>query len=151
MARFIRTRPARCDRRGVSLIELLVSALLLMTIMSFVTTFCVQIDRVWKDIGQHRVALCELSNQLEGLTRLKPEAAQQALEALVPSETCRRTLQRPELTGNLVEDDLGMRVVLQLNWQRRYSGKPVTLAGWLSPVILSEKNGSASDETEIDP
>ena len=137
----------RCRRHGTTLVELLVSAFLLISVMSFVTTWCFHINTIWKDIGHHRVALCELSNQLEVLTRLNPTQAQEAIDAIEPSSTCARTLKNPELTGNLVEDALGTRVVLQLNWQRRYPGKPVTLAGWLPrPTEATDDVAAGGDQ-----
>ena len=64
-------------RRGVSLLELLVSGVVLVTVMTLVTTLCIRISSVWKDVGHHRVAVAELSNHLDRLTRLDANAAQQ--------------------------------------------------------------------------
>jgi hypothetical protein len=129
-------RQHRC-RNGFTMVELVISAMMLVTVMTFVTTLSYSINLVWKDIGHHRVAANELANQLESLTRLPKQDAQIAVSSLEPSELCRRTLKDPELSGQLVEDNLGTRVVLSINWNRRNPGKPVQLVGW-----VFQKNGS---------
>lgn len=152
------TWPAKRCRTGATMVELVVSAVLLITVMSFVTTLCFQINLVWKDIRHHRVALGELSNQLEQLTRLSPQQVRQAIKSLEPSAISSRTLKDPQLTGKLLEDDLGLRVVLQIDWQRRNPGKPVELAGWLvlqsgekkNEVDKPESGGEESNAAELD-
>ena len=128
-------------RRGITAIELVVSAMLLMSVMTFVTTLCFRINMVWQDIGHHRVAVGELSNQLESLQRMTPAEAQEALGTLQPSALCRRTLRDPELEGELVKDDLGNRIVLQINWTRRNPGQPIELAAWLATDSSSSREG----------
>ncbi len=124
-------RPHR-RRNGVTMVELVISAMLLVTVMTFVTSLSYSINLVWKDIGHYRIATGELSNQLENLTRLSRQEAQERVASLRPSEFSARTLREPVLDGQLVEDNLGTRVVLKLNWKRRNPGPPVELAGWLS-------------------
>jgi len=136
------SNPRRRPRAGTTLIELVVSAAVLMTIMSFVTTLCVRVNWVWKDIGHRRVAVGELSNQLERLTRLTPRQANQELDSLEASDLCRQTLKLPQLNGTLVDDELGFRIVLQLNWQRRYPGTPVELVGWLQHDDAPDPSGA---------
>ncbi len=119
------------SRQGVTAIELVVSAMLLITVMTFMTSLCFRINLVWKDIGHHRVAVGELSNQLESLQRMTPQGAREALQIIQPSSLCRQTLRDPELRGQIVRDDLGERVVLQINWTRRHPGQPIELAAWL--------------------
>lgn len=145
--KFFPTRPSDSlrhvilRRRGVTTIELVVSAMLLMAVMTFVTTLCFRINLVWKDIGHHRVAVGELSNQLESLQRMTPAEAQAAVESLEPSLLCRRTLRDPELEGELIADELGNRIVLQINWARRNPGQPIELAAWLATETDSNEEG----------
>ena len=128
-------------RQGVTAIELVVSAMLLITVMTFMTSLCFRIDLVWKDIGHHRVAVGELSNQLESLQRLTPQRAQEALKTIQPSLLCRQTLRDPELRGQLVKDELGDRIVLQINWARRHPGQPIELAAWLPAGSSAQPEG----------
>lgn len=139
------SRTARSQHRcrfGVTMIELVVSAVLLITIMCFVTSLSFRINLVWKDIGQHRVAVGELSNQLEHLTRLSRQDAAKALDSLTTSVVCARTLRNPELSGRLIDDNVGTRVVIQIVWERRHPGKPVELVGWLIPRSETGENAA---------
>ncbi len=115
------------------MLELIVSSMLMIVIMSFVTTLCFRVNLVWKDIAHHRVAAGELSNQLETLTRLSGDEAESALQSLEASKACQRTLANPTLEGVLLKDELGTRVTIQIDWERRFPGKPIMLAAWLNP------------------
>ena len=86
----------------------------------------------------------ELSNQLESLQRMTPQGAREALQIIQPSSLCRQTLRDPELRGQIVRDDLGERVVLQINWTRRHPGQPIE--SWLPGCRLIRLNRRASDE-----
>ena len=134
-------------RRGVTMVELVVATGLLVAVMCFVTSLCFRIDSVWKDIGYHRVAVNELSNQLELLTRLSPEEAREAIGSLAPTTVCARTLRDPTLSGEIIEDSLGVRVVLQIDWARKHPGKPVQLVGWLRPGVFQSGIESANVES----
>ena len=121
----------RC-RSGITSVELIISSILLITVISFVTTICFQINLVWKDIHHHRVAMGELSNQLEELTQLSRVSAEEAINDLQPSSVCVRSLRNPVLQGELTDDAFGTRIVLQINWDRRNPGKPIELVGWIT-------------------
>lgn len=116
---------------GVSMIELVVAAVVMAVVMSLVTTISYRISCSWQDTGHRRVAVAELSNQLDRLTRMSPELVLDALETLQPSELCKRTLRDPQLEGEMVPSEIGHRLHLQLNWARRHPGRPVELVGWI--------------------
>lgn len=135
-----------CRHSGVTMIELVVTAMLLVTVMTFVTTISYSIHLVWKDIGHHRVAAGELANQLEQLTLMPQQELRDAVASLKPSEVCGRTLRQPELVGELIEDNLGTRIVLKINWSRRHPGKPVELVGWKTQNQPPATSKSESNE-----
>ncbi len=140
-------------RRGIYSIELLVAAVLLMTVMTFVTTLMFRVNRVWSEIGQHRVAAMELSNQLDQLTRLTRDEATLAIKSLQPSSLCRSTCPEPTLVGETSADELGIRIELQINWQRLPPGPPVVLSGWLTtaaanPANSAQRNDSSETDTQ---
>ena len=60
------------------------------------------------------------------------------------------TLRNPELSGELIEDDLGTRIGLRLNWERIHPGKPVELAGWLLANSNSANKENDNEETKED-
>lgn len=124
----------RKSRWGFTLVELLAAMVVLTTVIGLVTGLSVRISRVWKDIGHCQIAVAELSNQLDRLTRLEPQQAEEAILALQPSEHCRRTLANPQLAGQLAATDIGLQITLQLNWDRYSPGKPIQLAGWIAGI-----------------
>ena len=113
------------------MIELVISAMILVTVISFVTSLLYRIDGVWSDCADQRAAMCELSNQLERLTLLSPDQLSDAIESLEPSPTVARTLHEPVLNAQLITDEFGPRLVLQIDWQRRYPGRPVEMVAWI--------------------
>lgn len=118
-------------RRGASMIELVVAAIVMVIVMSLVTTLCFRISLVWQDIGHRRVAVAELSNQLDRLTRMNPQQVRDELQTLKPSELSKRTLREPQLTGKMVQSDAGHQINLRLDWKRHQGGQPVELVGWI--------------------
>ena len=140
-------RNSRC-RRGLSSMELIVSTSVMMAIIFVVAKMSFQIQGVWRDVDHHRVAICELSNHLDRLTRLTPDDAKIALQELTVSEPCARTLSNARLSGQLTKDELGFRVDLKLSWQTKYPSKPTKLQGWLrsleSDSLRQVKSGNRS-------
>ena len=127
-------------RSGITLLEVVVATVVLVAIMSLITTLCFRTSLVWRDIAHHRVAMAELSNQLERLTAMDHVQVRDELNSLEPSEPLMRTLNEPRLTGEMVPSKIGYQIHLRLNWKRRLPGKSVELTGWI-PVerITSEQ------------
>jgi len=124
------SRPGRC---GFTVTEMLVSALLLISVMSLVGPLAVRSDRLWQDARHGRFALEELSSQLDRLTGLPGDRLQAALAALAPSEYAREALPKPQLSGRIMRDRDGRRLVLQLTWERPAAPGHCTLVGWIDP------------------
>ena len=121
----------QAHRHGFTVTEMLVSALLLTTVMSVVGPLAVRGDRLWQDARHGRLALEELSSQLDRLTCLAEEQRQAALAELAPSEYARGALPNPQLTAQIVRDRDGRRLVLQLTWDRPAAPGRMTLVGWI--------------------
>ncbi len=138
-------RALRPRRAGVTIVETVVSAMLLVTVMSFFTTIVYRVDQVWRDTAHHRAAMMELSNQLEQLTLLSADEVRPQLDSLQPSASVASLLTDPVLAAEIVEDQWGSRLVLELNWQRPHPGTPVRLVGWLRPADLASDVTSKAD------
>ena len=119
------------NRRGITSLELLVSFTILLATVSVITTLIFKCGMIWKDVSQRRVAVSELSSQLEELTLLDQDAAKEQIEKLELSAICTQRLPEAKLTGVLSQDNLGVRIQLSLNWKRSVESKPVILCGWL--------------------
>ena len=130
---------------GVSSIEFLVSFSVMATVMTFATTMTLNISRVWRDIEHHRLAVCELSNQLEELTRLTGESLVERIAEIRPSEFCKRGLNEPQISAEIGSDNLGQRIDLELAWKHQPVERKVRLSGWaiepLSPVAEKTDQG----------
>ncbi len=135
---------------GITVTEVIVAAVLMMTIMGLVGTVCHRVNLIWFDVNHHRVAVSELSNQLEELTSMTLDQAVTAVKTIEPSELCCRALASPELSGEILEDSLGTRVLLKINWNRPQTAKPVEMSGWIIP---DQQKGGSDDisETEDQP
>jgi hypothetical protein len=148
-SRYLGIKNALICRQGVSSVELLVSAIVLISVITFFTTCSFQIHLIWKDIRHQRIGMGELNNQLESITLLTKAEARAALSNLTPSATCENSLRAPRLQGELREDSLGTRVTLQLNWDKRHKGKPLELSGWLQESNPSPAKTESQSQTSL--
>ena len=131
--------PLSGHRRGYAMTELVVAATLLIGILSFVAPLAVRSGRLWQDSRHHRLALDELSNQLERLTSLDEKERDAALAELSVSPQVSTRLPNPVIEAHTIDDSDGARLVLQLQWDRVGPAKPVTLVAWIDPLPKAEK------------
>ena len=120
-------------RSGFTVTELIVSIAVLLTVMTTSTTMFFQTQRIWQDIRQHRIAVTELANQLDRLTRMTQRELETEVASLTPSSLCNEALRNPQLVALIDDDSVGTRITLTIRWKRRHGIKPVTLTGWLIP------------------
>lgn len=114
------------------MLDLFVAFTLLTTAMSISTPLVVRHAQLLKSQRNYRLALDELSNQLERLTVLAPADLPTAIQRLAPSEFIAQRLPNVILSGNLAESEGGMRIVLDVTWDEMgHRKKPVTLAAWV--------------------
>ena len=111
--------------------ELLVSVVITLATVTAITSLIFKCGMIWKDVSQRRVAVQELSSQLEELTLMDEDSAKERIEELKLSKICKERLPKAKLSGVLSEDNLGVRIQLSLNWKRPVESKPVILCGWL--------------------
>jgi hypothetical protein len=131
----VRFAARRRLRRGFSMLDLFVSFTLLVTLMSVATPLIVRHDRLLKSQRNYRLALDELSNQMESLTQLTAGQLPQAVKQVTPSAFVKERLSGVGITGEAEPAEVGSRVTLRLTWNepgRRNA--PVTLAAWVVPT-----------------
>jgi hypothetical protein len=119
-------------RRGTTLVECIVAASILSVAIGTVTTAVFRIGRIWTDTGHYRIALQEVSNHLESLTQLPPEHVQPAIDTLVVSSAVAQSLIDAKLSGELIQDEFGDRVNLELSWRNERSIRPIRMTAWLT-------------------
>ncbi len=144
-------RRYRTQRTGFSLTELVVCASLLVTVMSFVTSIVIRVDRLWQDTRHQKIALDELSNHLEHLTTLDENEVHASLDRLEISEATRSSLPNATLEGEMVREAGSTQIVLTLSFGEVQSAgpprhHPLSLTGFLSgddapPSVAADDQG----------
>lgn len=123
-------------RRGTSSLEVLVALTLLASVLTLSTPLIVAHGKLLKAQRNHRLALDELSNQIERMSLLPAEELPPAIEKLAPSPLAAETLPGATLRGKLAESKHGQRLTLEIWWNepnRREA--PLRLTAWIAPSI----------------
>ena len=126
-------------RRGTTIIEFVVACTLLSSLMLLIVPSAIRIGRVQQTLHQERIAMDEVTNQLERLTQLPLDQLQQEMEKLTPSELAASRLPNPELRGVLEKPEDGYRLALEISWNspgRREA--PLRIATWIYPASTGE-------------
>jgi hypothetical protein len=133
-------------RAGTSTLDALVAFTLLVTTLSVATPLVVRHGRLLKSQRDYRLALDELSNQMDRLVATSASDLPEAIQQLAPSEFLIKRIPSAQISGELQTVDGGMRVVLQLTWIELAGRRtPVSLAGWVFPPA---QTGSGVDSAE---
>jgi hypothetical protein len=122
-------------RAGTSTLDALVACTLLVTVVSVATPLVVRHTGLLKSQRNYRLALDELSNQLEHLTALRNDELAEAVDKLAPSAFLTERIPSAELSGELQPAETGTRVTLKLSWNESQVRKePLSLAAWVIPA-----------------
>lgn len=119
-------------RRGITAVEVIVAFTLLSGLLSVAASLIVTHGRMVTAQRHYRLALDELTNQMEHLTSLDASELPAALEALEPSALTSESLKGVHLEGEATPTEAGQQIVLRIWWdepQRREA--PVRLVGWV--------------------
>lgn len=119
-------------RVGSTISELLVASSLLVTTVAMIGAATVNAHRLLHSGREYRVAVDELSNQMEYLLSIDSQRLASAIESLQPTAHAQSLLDAPSITGEIIESDDGRRLELQLQWTRPGEAAPLLLVGWLS-------------------
>ena len=134
--------------RGTSMPEILVALTLISTVITASTTLIVRNGRMLTSQRDYRLAIDELSNQLDRITSLPQADRLKALEQLEPSEFTAERLPGVKLTGELGEAEPGQRLILCLQWNEPQREKaPVAMAAWIFPTAGRRENNSPENST----
>jgi len=135
-------------RPGTSTLEVIVACTLMSSVLAVFAPLVVKHRRLLTAQRDYRLALDEVSNQLERLTALPEGDVSAALEQLKPSEFAAARLPGAELRGELESIDFGRRLKLELTWdepERR--GAPVWLVAWFLSDGASGASAAARSES----
>lgn len=129
--------------RGASSLEVIVAFTLLSSVLALAAPLIVAHNRLLVVQRHYRVALAEISNQMERLSLLSATELPAAVEKLTPSEFAQERLPGAMLRGELSESSLGQRVSLELTWdETNRQAAPVRLTTWLSPAETTSQEAA---------
>ena len=131
-------------------VELVIAASLLVCMIGILAPLTVQTSRVWASGRHTRLAVNELSNQLDMLTGLDAAELAEALKRLEPSEEVGLALPEAKLHGEIVRDADGTRLVLAMDWQRPAGAVPITMVGWIDAGAAENPDSAEPDQTTPD-
>ncbi len=134
------------SRKGALLVEALVAATILMVAVSLLSGAHHGLSKLWLETRRHQLATDELSNQMERVLALSEQQQTQSLESLQVTPEIAEILPGAALEAVWIDDSLGRRLVLKLNWQRRGAAQPLQLVGW-----VSGQSASAQPPQEVQP
>lgn len=135
-------------RAGTTLIELLIAFTLLSTTLSVAVPLVVRHGRLLAEARHYRLALEEVSNQLDRLAALPARELPAELAQLAPSDFADARLPDAKLTGELSRADDGQRLTLTLAWaEGAERTTQVELATWIS----RDQAPATDDEAEESP
>ena len=116
------------------MLDLLVSFTLLAAAMSIVSPLVVRHGHLLRSQRNYRLALDELSNQMEHLTTLPPDKLSDAMQQLAPMSFVAERLNGAKLSGEIRPAENGSQITLQLSWNETTGrNSPVMLTTWVFP------------------
>jgi hypothetical protein len=128
-------RPAAATRRrAVTSFEVLVAFSLVATVIGMSAPLIVRHGRLLATARHYRLAVEELTNQLERVAALPPADIDEAVSSINVSDFTAEKLPGAELTAELHDAEFGRRVTLHIVWdepQRRET--PLTMTAWVAP------------------
>ena len=111
---------------------MIVALTLLASVLALSTPLIVAHGRLLKSQRNYRLALDELSNQLERLSTLPEEELTGALKKLTPSPLAAERLPGATLRGELVDSAMGRRLTLETWWDEpNRQAAPLRLTAWI--------------------
>lgn len=110
------SRRSFTSRRGINTFEALAALSLLAATISGASVVAVRQMRLLESGRQYRLAVDEVTNQLEALAALPADERDAAIAACEPSEFAQARLAQPQLTATTESVDDGERLEVTLNW-----------------------------------
>ena len=129
-------------RPGTTLTEFVVACTLLGSLMLYIVPSAIRNGRMQQVIRHDRIAMDEITNQLDRLTRLPWNRIKQEVARLTPSEFAVAGLPNPTLSGTFRDSEEGYRLALEISWNSTgRSVAPLTMATWIYPPPATESLG----------
>lgn len=121
------------SRRGLTMIEVLVSGTLLTSALALSTPLLVRHTHLLSQSRQYRLAIDEVCNQADRLSALSEPEIRRELPTLALSDFAAKHLPGAKLTGEIDADELGHRLTLQLRLPEVRMAAPIRMSVWIMP------------------
>lgn len=141
-------QPVPPRQRGIATLEMLIAALLVVTMLSIAAPLVVRTTRVWKQTRHHQLAGDELSSQMDRLIAMTGDERQSAMENLAVSEPIRQVLHDVTLVGQQEQDNDGKRIRLMINWERLGDPPPIELVAWVDPLPVTTPTEATAEDSD---
>jgi hypothetical protein len=133
-------------RTATSVIESLVALTLLTTLLTVSTPLVVRHGRMLAAQRAYRIALDELTNQLDRLSATAPDEVSAAVDQLALTPFAAARLPGAKLTGRLEPANFGQRLRLEISYaDSQLQTSPVTLVAWV-PAASQPSEGETAEE-----
>src|SRR2546423_15470355 len=125
-------------RLATSVLEVIVSLTLLMSVLSVSLPLIVRHGRLLMVQQHYRLALDELSNQLDRLTGMRAEDVPLALKQLSVSPFTAARLVGAKLNAEMKPAEIGQRLTVRLTWKDSQD-QSATMTGWVLPSRQAQR------------
>jgi hypothetical protein len=141
-------RQRSIHRRSAStVLEMLVAGTLLLGLIAITAPVTVRAGRLWQESRQYRLAVDELSRQIESLTVVpNVDDLDERLKQWSPDADLEQALAGARLTGRVLEDTNGRQLQLFIHWNKPTGAGTVSMIAWLAPS--SELAGPNTGNTQ---
>ena len=119
-------------RHAVSLIEVIIAAALLITLVAVTGRLATASQRVWQQTRYQQLAMDELANRMDYLLALPDSTRSEQISSLEVSPWIAVILPTPKLEGEPINDELGSRLRLRLRWGEGERSTSCELVGWIA-------------------
>ena len=126
-------------RFGFVSVEILVAATLLVALMSSLAAIQYRLLAIAKDTKHYQLALHEAANQIVALQAISVQELDRAIERATLDEDFLRSLPGAKMQIEKFADTSGVRVVVQVVWDRLGAPVPVELTGWISTDSVEQR------------
>lgn len=127
-------------RFGFVSLEILVAAALLVALVSSLAAIQYRLLAITKDTKHYQLALHEAANQIVALQAVSLQELDGAIERAKLDEDFLRSLPGAKMQIEKFADTNGVRVVVQVVWDRMGATVPVELTGWISTSSVEKQD-----------
>jgi len=118
-------------RKALLKMELLAATLLLTVAIAGTPSLFRKIHSLQDASRIYHLAIQELSNHMESLTRMSPSNCEEALDSIAVSAELKQQIPESSIRGQITQDGDAWKIVLSIQLPVQHRSEPIQLIGWL--------------------